>query len=311
MFVGIDVSKTTLDLVILPDGEHLQVDNTPTGVEGLLERWSLEHHKPELIVLEPSGGYETPVLLALSAAGHRVALVNAARIREFAKALGKRAKNDTIDAFVIASFAARIQPEPRAIPELERQLLEAVVQRRQQLIVMLTAERNRLALVSSAVVRQSLEVHIAFLEAQLQETDGELKQQIEASSVYRALSEVLGSVPGVGKVTVATLIGMLPELGHLKRGQIAALVGVAPFDCQSGGWKGKRFIAGGRGPVRKVLFMAANSARQWNPVLKAFFERLQDQGKPFKVCVTAVMRKLLVMLNAMARSGERFDVGLL
>ncbi len=306
MFIGIDISKAKLDIAILPSGEVFTVKNSSQGITDLINRFTLE--RPELIVLEPSGGYELPLLLELSAASQRVALVHATRIKEFIKATGKRAKTDALDAMNIALFAQVMRPEPRQMPEVERLDLEFWVARRTQIIGMLTMEKNRLAL-SSGSVRRSLELHIAFLEDQRCQAETELEQRINHSSVYKALSALLSSVPGVGVVTATTLVAMLPELGQLSRGEITALVGLAPFARESGAWKGKRFISGGRVGVRNVLYMAAFSAKQCNPVIKAMFERLERAGKPFKVCLVACMRKLLLMLNAMARSGEVFDAG--
>jgi transposase len=317
MFVGIDVSKAKLDVAILPTGEVFQVDNSPDGIAVLVTRFNLE--KPDLIVLEPSGGYEIQAVLTLSAAQHQVALVHATRIKDFIKATGKRAKNDQLDAMNIALFAKTMNPIPRAFPEAELLELEYWVTRRGQITTMLTVERNRLAL-AAGTVRASLESHIAFLENQLKDAEDQLETRVAASSVYQALNVLLQSVPGVGVVTAGTLIAMLPELGKLSRNEITSLVGLAPFDRQSGAWKGKRFISGGRVRVRCVLYMAALSAKTHNPAIRAVFERLQAAGKrpkpvrcwfrvkkPFKVCLVACMRKLLVMLNAMVRSGEVFD----
>lgn len=304
MFVGIDISKAKLDIAILPSGELFEVKNTPSGIADLITRFDLE--RPEVIVLEPSGGYELPLLLELSAAQQRVALVHATRIKEFINATGKRAKTDALDAMNIALFAQVMRPEPRAMPEIERLELEFWVARRTQIIGMLTMEKNRLAL-SSGSVRSSLELHIAFLEDQRRAANTELETRINHSSVYQALSALLSSVPGVGVVTATTLVAMLPELGCLSRGEITALVGLAPFARESGAWKGKRFISGGRVGVRNVLYMAALSAKRCNPVIKGMFERLKGAGKPFEVCLVACMRKLLLMLNAIAGSGEVFD----
>ena len=312
MFIGIDISKAKLDIAMLPSGEVFTVKNSPQGIADLITRFTLE--PPELIVLEPSGGYEFSLLLELNAAQQRVALVHATRIKEFIKATGKRAKTDALDAMNIALFAQVMRPEPREMPEIERLDLEFWVARRTQIIGMITMEKNRLAL-SSGSVRKSLELHIAFLEEQRRQAETELETRIGNSSVYKALSALLSSVPGVGVVTATTLVAMLPELGCLSRGEITALVGLAPFARESGAWKGKRFISGGRVSVRNVLYMvsdtheflAAFSAKQCNPVIKAMFERLEKAGKPFKVCLVACMRKLLLMLNAMAKSGEVFD----
>jgi transposase len=304
MFVGIDISKAKLDIAILPSGKTFTVANTSSGLAELIARFDLE--RPELIVLEPSGGYELPVLLELNAARQRVALVDATRIKAFIRATGERAKTDALDAINIALFAQTMRPEPRALAEAERLDLEFWVTRRTQIIAMLTMEKNRLAL-SNGSVKLSIAQHIVFLEDQLDAAEGELKKRVSHSSVYKALSALLSSVPGVGVVTTTTLIAMLPELGGLSRGQIAALVGVAPFARESGAWRGKRFIRGGRMGVRNVLYMATLSAKRWNPAIKAVFERLEAVGKPFKVRMVACMRKLLVMLNAMVRSGEMFD----
>ena len=308
MFAGIDVSKAKLDIAIQPTGEIFQVQNNTSGITQLVDRFLLE--PPALIVLEPSGGYEISVVLALNQAKLPVALIHANRIKNFIKATGTRAKNDRLDAINIALFAEKMLPEPREFPELERVELEFWVSRRKQLLDMITMERNRLGLCSSQAVRLSLEQHIKFLREQLDDTDSELEARVQASSVWSELNDTLQSVPGVGRVLAATIIGLLPELGRLSRGAISALVGVVPFDRSSGVWKGKRFISGGRVSVRNVLYMAALTAKRCNPVIKAFFDRLAARGKAFKVCLVACMHKLLVMLNAMARSGKRFDATL-
>jgi transposase len=304
MFVGIDISKAKLDIAMLPSGETFTVSNTPNGIADLIARFDLE--PPELIVLEPSGGYELALLLELNVARQRVALVHATRIKEFIKATGKQAKTDALDAINIALFAQTMRPEPRAFPEIERLDLEFWVTRRSQIIAMLTMEKNRLAL-STGSVKTSIVQHIAFLEDQLRDADDELETRINNSSVYKALSGLLSSVPGVRVVTATSLVAMLPELGQLSRGEITALVGLAPFARESGAWRGKRFIRGGRMGVRNVLYMAALSAKRWNPVIKAVFTRLRAAGKPFKVCLVACMRKLLLLLNAIARSGQGFE----
>ncbi len=311
MFVGIDISKAKLDIAILPSGEMLTVANSASGIADLITRLTLE--RPELIVFEPSGGYEFPLLLELSNASLPVALVHATRIKEFIKATGKRAKTDALDAMNIALdamnialFASVMRPEPRPLAETERFELEFWVARRSQIIGMLTMEKNRLAL-SHGSVRNSIASHIAFLEDQQRSVEAELKTRISQSSVYQALSALLLSVPGVGVVTATTLVAMLPELGKLTRGEITALVGLAPFARESGAWQGKRFISGGRMGVRNALYMAALNAKRCNPAIKAMFERLEKTGKPFKVCLVACMRKLLLMLNAIAGSGEAFD----
>lgn len=304
MFIGIDISKAKLDIAMLPSGEVWQAPNSASGIAALIARFELE--PPHLIVLEPSGGYELPLLLELHAAGQRVALVQPRRINGFITATGERAKTDALDAMNIARFAMVMQPEPRALPEVERLELEFWVTRRTQIVTMLTMEKNRFAL-SHGSVKHSIAAHIAFLEEQQRQAERELETRVANSSVYQALSALLASVPGVGVVTATTLVACLPELGRLSRGEIASLVGVAPFARESGAWQGKRLIRGGRLGVRNALYMAALSAKRFNPVIRAVFERLEGAGKPFKVCLVACMRKLLVVLNAMVRSGEHFD----
>jgi len=305
MFIGIDVSKPKLDLVELPSGEHWQVENTHQGIKALVERFKKE--EPTLIVLEPSGGYEALAYRELSQAGLQVAMVHATRVRDFAKALGKRAKNDKIDARVLALFAQKVAPETRALPSVERLDLELLVARRVQIVEMLVSEKNRLALCSSQTVRENIQKHIGYLETEQRALETDLDTRVKASSEWLRLATVLSSVPGVGDVTVRTLLGSLPELGQLARGEIAALVGLAPFDRESGGMKGKRFVSGGRANVRHALYMATLSAKRFNCSIKAMWERLEAANKPFKVCMVACMRKLLLILNSMARSGEVFD----
>jgi transposase len=305
MYIGIDVSKVKLDMVELPSGEHWQVTNNAEGIKALCERFKQE--VPNLIVLEPSGGYENLVFRELSQTGLPVVMVHATRIRDFAKAIGKRAKNDKIDARVLALFAQKVVPEVRVMPSAERLDLELLVARRIQIVEMLVSEKNRLALSSSLAVGENIKKHIEFLENEQKALETDLESRVKASSELLQLAKVLLSVPGVGDVTAQTLLGSLPELGCLNRSEIAALVGLAPFDRESGGFKGKRFVSGGRANVRNALYMATLSAKTWNKCIRELWIRLQAAKKPFKVCMVACMRKLLLILNAMARSGQVFD----
>jgi transposase len=297
--IGIDVSKAHLDIGVRPSGARWEVDNSETDIAGL-ERKLLEL-KPTLIVLEATGGYETPVVAALASAGLPVAVVNPRQVRDFAKSLGKLAKTDKIDALVLARFAEAIHPEPRPLPDEQTLQLQAWVVRRRQLIEMLVMEKNRLGQ-THKLLRPQVQEHIDWLEEQLADIDDHLRTSLHNSPVWREQEDLLRSVPGVGPVLSVTLLAELPELGQLNRKQIAALVGVAPFNCDSGQMHGKRAIWGGRASVRSVLYMAALSAKRFNPVIRTFYERLVTAGKPAKVALTACMRKLLTILNAMLAS---------
>jgi transposase len=268
----------------------------------LIER--LKGFAPALIVLEASGGYEQEALFTLLAAGLPAALVNPRQTHNFAKAMGYLAKTDRIDAAVLARFAATAHPKLAATPTVAQLALVELVGRRRALTEMLTAERNRLRLARTAPARASIEQHIAWLKAQLDGLDKELKAPIARSETWQELDAPIESVPGVGRVAVAVLLPQLPELGRLNRREIAALVGVAPFNRDSGVYRGSRRIGGGRTAIRAVLYMCAVSG---NPVLKAFYARLKAQGKPSKVALTACMRKLLVILNAMVRDRRSWD----
>lgn len=298
VFVGIDVSKAELEVCWLPQLGRLQVAREEAGLLQLVER--LKALGPDLVVLEASGGYEMPVVMALAGAALPCVVVNARQVRDFAKASGKLAKTDRIDAQVIAEFAQAIRPQVRALPDEAGTRLVALVARRRQLVEMLSAEQNRLAL-SHAAVREDLKQNIAWLKSRLQDLDHELAQVLRESPLWREKDELLQQVPGVGRVVSAVLLARLPELGQLSPKQIAALVGVCPFNRDSGRWHGKRSIFGGRAPVRTVLYMAIVSAIRWNPLIKPFYQRLLAAGKPKKLAMTACMRKLLVILNAMMR----------
>jgi transposase len=263
--------------------------------------------RPALVVLEATGGYERAVVAALAAAGLPVVVANPRQIRAFARAVGQLAKTDRLDAAMLARFGAQVRPTPRALPDAQAEALDALLTRRRQLIEMLTAEKNRLAAAVPAV-RRGITQHIRWLERQLDDVDGELGALIEASPLWRAQDDLLQSVPGVGPVLSRTLLGELPELGRLTHKQIAALVGVAPMARDSGTWRGRRGVTGGRAPVRTALYMAAVTAAHHNPVIRVFYRRLRAAGKPAKVALTACMRKLLTILNAMARSGEPWRV---
>jgi len=303
-YVGIDVAQATLDVALLPSGETWQVANDEPGIRALLAR--LQPHAPALIVLEATGGYERAAVAALATAGLPVVVANPRQVRDFARATGQLAKTDALDAGILAHFADRVRPVVRPLPERATQELAALLARRRQLIEMLGAERQRLGL-AAASVRRSLTQHIAWLERQLGRVDGDLDALIQTSPLWRAKDDLLQSVPGVGPVTSRTLLAALPELGTLSHKQIAALVGVAPLARDSGTLRGKRSVWGGRAPVRTALYMAALVAARWNPVLKAFYTRLRAAGKPAKVALTACARKLLTILNAMARSNTAWQ----
>jgi transposase len=300
--VGIDVSKDRLDVVVRPDGEGFTVKRNAAGLEFLAAR--LRDLSPHLVALEATGGFETVAAAALASAGLPVVIVNPAQVRAFAKALGQRAKTDPIDAAVIAHFAEATQPEVRPLRDEATQLLSDLVSRRRQIIEMIGAERQREKRITLARVKKSIGRLIATLEKELASLDAEIGDAVRGSPAWRAKEDLLSSVPSVGPTISRTLIAELPELGQLGRKQIAALVGLAPFTRQSGQWRGKSFIAGGRTAVRTVLFMGAMVARRRNPVLRAFFERLVAAGKPKMVALIAVARKLLVILNAIIRDNR-------
>jgi transposase len=301
---GIDVSKATLDIATLPDGESWTVTNDDQGLADLAPR--LVALAPSLIVLEATGGFEMLAAITLAKVGLPIAVVNPRQVRDFAKAMGQLAKTDALDAGMLADFAQRVRPEPRPLPDEAAQLLESLLTRRRQIVEMLTAEKNRLGF-ARGPIKRDISQHIRWLEKRLTDVDGELQDAVAASPLYQAKSDLLRSVPGVGPVTALTLLATLPELGQLSRHQIAALVGVAPMNRDSGMMRGKRMVWGGRAPVRAVLYMAALVGLKHNPALRVFYERLRAAGKPFKVAATACMRKLLTILNAMLRQNRRWD----
>ena len=300
-FVGIDVSKDALDVHGLSAGSPSRFDNTAAGRAKLLTL--LPPAGACLSVVEATGGYERDLVAEAVTAGHHIAVVNPRQVRDFAKALGLLAKTDRIDAAVIARFAETTRPVPEGYDERQEQLRELIVRRR-QLLDHRTAEKNRCEMGHSPLVRKSVLKLIETLNKDLKRIEKAILQLVESNDDWRGRFERLTSVPGVGEQTAATLMAELPELGRLNRQQVAALVGVAPFNRDSGQFQGRRSIWGGRGTVRNVLYMAALSAKKHNPVIRAFAARLLAKGKPPKLVLTACMRKLLVILNAMLRSGE-------
>ena len=296
--IGIDVSKGTLDAAAYHANQKWQFSNDEAGIEQLVRIFS--ELAPALVVMESTGGYETPVAYALHKAGIPCAVVNPREVRDFAKATKKLAKTDAIDARVLAHFAAVIEPEPHDIPDEQTQELEAIMARRRQVIQMLTAEKNRLH-TARKPVKDAIEAHIAYLENELARSDTDLQGRIEESPIQREKYKLLQSVPGVGPNLCATLLVELPELGALNRREIARLVGVAPLNRDSGAHRGKRHVWGGRPQVRAALYMAALVAARFNPVIKQFYVRLCEAGKAKKVALVACMRKLLTILNSMLK----------
>ena len=300
--VGIDVSKGELAVSVYPTGVAWVSGTTEGELASLTAR--LIELKPDVVVMEATAGYEAPVAIACAAAGLAVAVVNPRQIRAFAQAIGRTAKTDSIDAEVIALFGARVRPEPRPLPDEATQALAALVARRRQLLEMLGAERHRLEQATTGPVRRDLRNHIRWLERRVVDVDDELNTRIQESPVWRVHDDLLRTVPGIGPTVSRTLLAELPELGQLDRRTIAALVGVAPQNRDSGRWRGRRMIWGGRASVRRALYMAALAAIRFNPPLRAFYQRLRAAGKPGKVALVAVMRKLLTVLNAMLKNEQ-------
>lgn len=298
VYVGIDVAKSQLDVAIRPTGKMWAVSNDGAGIEELALH--LKALEPALVVLEATGGFELPVVAALAISGVPVVVVNPRQVRDFARATGQLAKTDSIDAAVLAHFADVVRPAVRPLRDAEAQLLNSVVTRRFQVMGMLVAERNRLA-AATVAVRPRIERHIEWLREELEELDKGLSRTLAQSPVWREKDELLRTVPGVGPQLSLTLIACLPELGTLNRREIAALVGVAPFNRDSGSLRGKRSVWGGRARVRAVLYMGALAATRHNPLIRDFYQRLLASGKPKKVALTACMRKLLIILNSVIR----------
>lgn len=304
-FVGIDVSKSTLDVCIDPSGRGWQVPYEESEIDVLVA--ALQEAKPTLIVIEATGGLEVRIATALAGKGLPVAVVNPRQVRDFAKATGRLAKTDRIDAGVLAAFAKAIRPQVRPLKDEETRALDDLVDRRRQLIGMRVQETLRLGTAATKPLQKSLKKHIEWLDRQIADVDRDLTQRLRESDVWRAKDDLLKSIPGVGPVTTLTMLAKCPELGTLNRRQIAALTGVAPMANDSGKHRGKRFIWGGRAEVRAVLYMAAISAMRCNAAIKAFAERLKKAGKPPKVVIVACMRKLLTIMNSMLSNNTPWD----
>lgn len=297
-YVGIDVAKHHLDVAVRPGGDNWRVPHDADGLAALVAR--LHDLAPTLIVLEASGGYERPVVAALSAASLALAVINPRQTRDFAKATGKLAKTDTLDAAALAHFAEAVRPVPRAVADDATQALGAALTRRRQLLAMLAAEQNRLA-TALPTVRERIAAHIAWLKAEVADSTTALARAIQEDPAWREREALLRSVPGVGPILATVVLAELPELGTVTRQQAAALAGVAPLNRDSGTRRGKRATWGGRAHVRTALYMATMSAIRANPAIRAFYERLRAVGKPRKVAVVACMHKLLTVLNAVLR----------
>lgn len=298
-YVGIDVAKASLDMAVHQCEQRWHFTNDDEGISEAVS--CVKERCPVLIVLEATGGIELPLTAALAAAGLPVAVVNPRQIRDFARATGKLAKTDAIDARVIAHFAAAVKITPRPLPDAEAREFSALLTRRRQVVEMIVAERNRLRPTCSKVVRELIKDHIARLEEELAKLDDSLGDTIRGSSVWREKDDLLQSVPGVGPILSATLLAALPELGTLNRKQVAALAGVAPLNRDSGNFRGKRTVWGGRAKVRSALYMATLAATRHNAIIRAFYQRLRAAGKENKVALTACMRKLLTILNAILK----------
>ena len=305
IYVGIDVSKDRLDVHVCPSGESFVVTRDGKGLEELIAR--LRMLAPALIAIEATGGFETIAAAALAAAALPLVVVNPAQVRHFAQALGKRAKTDPLDAAVIARFAEAVKPEPRAVPDAQARLLAELVARRRQIIEMIVAERQREKRADTTRVRKSLSRTLKMLEKELPQIDGDIDTLVRGSPVWREKEDLLVTFPGVSNTLARTFLAELPELGKLGRREIASLAGLAPFTRQSGQWKGRSLISGGRAPLRAALYMAALSASRCNPALKSFYQRLLAAGKPKMVALIAVARKVLTILNAMIRDRKQWQ----
>ena len=299
-FVGVDVSKAYLDVASRPVGKDFRLPNTADGISTLVTR--LRPMAPALILLEATGGLEQDAAVALTAAGMKVRIVEPGRVHHFARSIGQHSKTDAIDAQVLAHYAEAVRPEARDLPDQQTRDLQALLDRRRQLIDMRTSEQNRLKQKPNETVKVDLEAHIAYLTDQVKRIDRSIGELIEAKADWKLRDELLRSVPGVGPQTARTLLGMMPELGNLTGRRITALAGVAPRARDSGTVRGARTIFGGRAEVRTALYMASVAALRFNPVLKAFYQRLRQAGKAAKVALTAVSRKLLTILNAMLKN---------
>ncbi len=297
-YVGIDVAKAQVDVAVRPTGQRWVVSYDETGVGELVSQ--MKGLDPALVLLEASGGLELPLVAALAVAALPVVVVNPRQVRDFAKATGTLAKTDALDAAILAHFADAVRPSVRPLRDAETQALNSLTARRHQVMTMLVSEKNRLSTAISAV-RPRIEAHIVWLEQELDDLDEGLRQTLRRSPVWREKDDLLRTVPGVGEQLALTLLAYLPELGTLDRRQVAALVGVAPFNRDSGTLRGKRAVWGGRSRVRAALYMGTLSATRYNPIIRDFYQRLLTAGKPKKVALVACMRKLLVILNSMLR----------
>jgi transposase len=297
--VGIDVAKAALDVAVRPSGEERHLANDAAGIADAVE-WLQTVH-PRLIVVEATGGYETPLVAELGIAHLPVAVVNPRQVRDFARATGRLAKTDRLDAQALAHFGQAVRPTPRPLPDEAAQALAALVERRRQVVAMRTAEENRLGAARVAAVRTRIQAHLAWLESDLKDIDDDLRQRLRASPLWREREDLLRSVPGIGPILALTLLAELPELGQLSHGQIAALVGVAPLNRDSGTLRGRRAVWGGRRAVRTALYMGTLRATRCNPAIQPFYERLVAAGKAKKAALVACMHKLLTILNAMLK----------
>ncbi len=304
VFVGIDVSKAHLDVAVRPTEDEWRSQNTETGVSEVVDR--LKKLDPVLVVLEATGKFESAVASGLAVQGVPVVVVNPRQVRDFAKSTGRLAKTDVLDARVIAHFAEAVRPEPRPLPDEQAKLLSSLLSRRRQLREMLTAEGNRLQCADRRMYRR-LKVHIRWLRKELLEIDDDMDSAVRESPLWRVKDDILKSVPGIGTVVSITLLSELPELGLLNSKEIAALAGVAPLNRDSGTLAGRRTVWGGRARVRSALYMAALVASRHNPVIREFYLRLCEAGKPKKVALTACMRKLLLIVNSMIKNKERWN----
>ena len=305
IFVGIDVSKAWLDIAVYEQERCWRAGNNDQGIADLVVE--LKKLAPALVLLEATGGFEMLLVAELANAELPVVVTNPRRVRAFARSTGHLAKTDKLDAKLLAHFAAAVRPPVRTLPSDEEEQLTGLLTRRRQIVDMLTVEKNRLHTVRPAL-RSDIEEHITWLQTKLLKLDEEVDQFVQATPLWKEKDAILRSVPGVGRVTSSTLLAMLPELGKLNRQQIAALVGVAPVNKDSGRKQGKRRVYGGRADVRSVLYMAALAAKKYNPVIREFYERLTKQGKEKKVALTACMRKLIVILNAMMRTNQPWRI---
>jgi transposase len=303
-FVGVDVSKDELEVHVRPADQHRCFANDDTGAASLVK--FIQPFQPELIVIEATGGYQHQVVAALVDNQFKVAVINPRRARDFARSIGQLAKTDKIDAAVLSLYGQAIKPQPRTLPDESRDELRAILNRRRQILDMIIAERNRQALAPKKIRRQ-IQTHIDWLQKRLNESDDDLHRHIENSPVWKAKDEILQSAPSIGPITSMTLLAVLPELGELNRHEIAALVGLAPMNRDSGKQRGYRSIQGGRAAVRQILYMCILSAIRHNAIIRNFYQRLVLAGKPRKVAMVACMRKMLTILNAMLKSNAKWS----